>query len=60
MERLVFYTIDHAQVCEDKAEVRRALKTGAAVTKTTRISYRTGLTQATITTVTRITHSKDL
>ncbi len=60
MERTVFYVIYGEQVCEDKAEVRRALRRGAKASKITRISYQTGPTKATMTTVTEITRPHEV
>ncbi len=56
----VYYVIFGERVSEDKAEVRRELKQGANVAKVVRVTYQTGPTRATLTTVTEISHPKDV
>ncbi len=60
MEKSVFYVIYGERVSEDKADVRRVLRMGKKVSKITRISYQTGPTKATMTTVTELSDPKDV
>lgn len=60
MKKQVHYTVDRDRVSEDKADVRRALKNGAVVSKVVRIEYQTGPTKIIVATITEITKPKDV
>ncbi len=59
MKKMVYFTIDQ-RVSEDKAEVRKALKQGAEVSKVVRIEYLTGPTRIITASITTITNPKEV